>query len=313
MHQIALTVSQNVLENHINVHSRQSMCSKCPPPACTYDRRWSRHWSIAASMMSWSKSNQVCIKRFRRSSRLWIFVSYTDCCRTLQISTFKAHDDHDPLWWSYDASDAIFVQVLSSSWDGRPFVHNRHEPKIGGCAPFGGAGSSCTQEGAVSPCNTMWPEPRRTFIPSGILIHPAVWPQQTWAENWAATCPFEGVELGPHLAQCGLGRGLPRYQVASWSIQPFGHNRHGPKTVGGGSAPFWGGSQFPLHKKGTEPLIFSPCLLWPNGWMDQDATGNEGGPRYRRHCVRLGPSPHRKGHSSPVFGPCLLWPNGWID
>ena len=30
--------------------------------------------------------------------------------------------------------------------------------------------------------------------------------------------------LGPHLTQCPLGRCLPRYQVASWSIQPFGHN-----------------------------------------------------------------------------------------
>jgi len=28
------------------------------------------------------------------------------------------------------------------------------------------------------------------------------------------------------------GRGLPSYQVASWSIQPFGHNRHGPKIEG---------------------------------------------------------------------------------
>ena len=36
-------------------------------------------------------------------------------------------------------------------------------------------------------------------------------------------CPFWG-ELSPHLTQCGLGRGLPPYQVASWSIQPFGHN-----------------------------------------------------------------------------------------
>jgi len=27
-------------------------------------------------------------------------------------------------------------------------------------------------------------------------------------------CPFYG-ELGPHLTQCGLGRGLPPYQVAS--------------------------------------------------------------------------------------------------
>jgi len=29
---------------------------------------------------------------------------------------------------------------------------------------------------------------------------------------------------GSHLTQCCLGRGLPPYQEASWSIQPFGHN-----------------------------------------------------------------------------------------
>jgi len=29
---------------------------------------------------------------------------------------------------------------------------------------------------------------------------------------------------GPNLTQCGRGRGLPPCQVASWSIQPFGHN-----------------------------------------------------------------------------------------
>jgi len=29
-------------------------------------------------------------------------------------------------------------QVLSSSWDGRPFDHNRHGPKIGGCVPSWG-------------------------------------------------------------------------------------------------------------------------------------------------------------------------------
>jgi len=38
-------------------------------------------------------------------------------------------------------------------------------------------------------------------------------------------------ELGPHLTQCGLGRGLPPYQMLSWSIQPFGHNRHGPRIM----------------------------------------------------------------------------------
>jgi len=44
--------------------------------------------------------------------------------------------------------------------------------------------------------------------------------------------------VGPRLIQCGLGRGLLLYQVASSSIQPFGHNRHEPKTVG--CAPFRG-------------------------------------------------------------------------
>jgi len=33
-------------------------------------------------------------------------------------------------------------QELSSSWDGRPFAHSRHGPKIrvGGLCPFWGAG-----------------------------------------------------------------------------------------------------------------------------------------------------------------------------
>jgi len=30
----------------------------------------------------------------------------------------------------------------------------------------------------------MSPGPRPTSVPSGILIHPAVWPQKTCAENW---------------------------------------------------------------------------------------------------------------------------------
>jgi len=43
--------------------------------------------------------------------------------------------------------------------------HNRHGPKIGGCAPFLG-------RGAGSPSNTRWPGPRPTCVPSFILIHP---------------------------------------------------------------------------------------------------------------------------------------------
>ena len=65
------------------------------------------------------------------------------------------------------------------------------------------------------PCNTMRPGLRPTFVLSGSLIHPAVWPQQTSAENWGLCALFQEEDLGPHLAQCGLGRGLTPYQVAS--------------------------------------------------------------------------------------------------
>jgi len=59
--------------------------------------------------------------------------------------------------------------------------------KEGGCcANFGGVGS---------PSNTMSPGPRTTSIRSGILIHPVVWSQQTWAEN-CGLCPFLGVGAG---------------------------------------------------------------------------------------------------------------------
>jgi len=65
-------------------------------------------------------------------------------------------------------------QELGSSWDGRPFGHNRHGPKSGvvvGLPLLGEAGS---------PSNTISPGPRHTSVPSGVLIHPPVWPQ--WAK-----------------------------------------------------------------------------------------------------------------------------------
>jgi len=47
----------------------------------------------------------------------------------------------------------------------------------------------------------------------GILIHPAVWPHQTLAENWGGAFLEEG--LSPHLPQRGRDRGVPPYQVSS--------------------------------------------------------------------------------------------------
>ena len=69
----------------------------------------------------------------------------------------------------------------------------------------------------------------------------------------------------------------------------------------------------PVPQKGHKPPIFGPCLLWPKGWMDQDATWYGGRHRPWRHCVGWGSNFPKKGTAPPIFGPCLLWPNGWID
>jgi len=109
-------------------------------------------------------------------------------------------------------------QVASESI--QPFGHNEHWPKIGDPAP-----PPFTGGGAGSPSIRMSRKPRPTSIPSGVLIHAALWPQQIWAENGRRGCaPFGVGELGPHLTQCVRGQGLPACQVSSWSIQPFGHS-----------------------------------------------------------------------------------------
>ena len=71
------------------------------------------------------------------------------------------------------------------------------------------------------------------------------------------------------------------------------------------------GDPAPLPKRRRSPSIFSSCLLWPNGWMDEDATLYGGWPRPRRYCVRWESSYClTRGTATPFFGPCRFWPNG---
>ena len=67
----------------------------------------------------------------------------------------------------------------------KPFGHNKHGPKVRGLRPLFGED--------VGPHQTQ--SLRHTSIPSGILVHPAVWPQRTLAENWGL-CPFRGEGAG---------------------------------------------------------------------------------------------------------------------
>ena len=61
--------------------------------------------------------------------------------------------------------------------------------------------------------------------------------------------PLSRGELRPRLTQCNRGRGLLPCQVASSSIQPFGHNRHGPKIGWGLCFFLGGGSWVPMQHK----------------------------------------------------------------
>ena len=83
------------------------------------------------------------------------------------------------------------------------------------------------------------------------------------------SCPVLSVTL----IYCG--------QTVEWIKMPLGMEvglGPGHNVLDGDPAPF---------RKGDISLpTFGPCLLWPNGWIDQDATWYGGRPRPRRHCVR---------------------------
>ena len=91
------------------------------------------------------------------------------------------------------------------------------EQKLGGgCALFY-QGSCVTIEHKVA-----WAE-AYTSIPSGILVHPVVWPQRTLAENWGV-CPLRGGRNGSP-SNTMSPRPRPTSVPSGTLIQPFGHNR----------------------------------------------------------------------------------------
>jgi len=62
-------------------------------------------------------------------------------------------------------------------------------------------------------------------------------------------------------------------------------------------------------------IIRGPCLLWPNGWMDEDETWHGGRPRPWSHCFSWQPSsPSLNGAEPFYFRPhvCCGQTTGWI-
>jgi len=86
----------------------------------------------------------------------------------------------------------------------------------------------------LTQCSLGWGLPSR-FLPSGILIHPAVWPQQTLAENLGECCA------------AFWGSGSSTHVPSGILIHPAEcSNRHGPQSEGRADVPLsaWGGAQY---------------------------------------------------------------------
>jgi len=119
--------------------------------------------------------------------------------------------------------------------------------------------------------------------------------------KWGLLCPFRGGgAVGSPSDKCGLGRGLPPCQVASSSILPFRHNRHGPKMGRCCSAPLLGELGPAFNRMWPRPRptsVPSGILIHPAVWPHYPAPASQKGGRA----------------PSPIFGPSPLWPNGWMD
>jgi len=96
-----------------------------------------------------------------------------------------------------------------------------------------------------------------------MLISAAVWPQYM-GQNWGggAVPPFFGGERGPHLTQCRLGQGIPSYQVASQSIQPFWPQQTWAKNWGC-LCPFLGSGSNVAGPTSVLSFILIHPTVWP--------------------------------------------------
>jgi len=137
----------------------------------------------------------------------------------------------------------------------------------------------------------MWPGPRSTTVPSGILIHPAVWPQQTWAADYTdenfesgGCCPFREGGAGSPSKKVWPGP-RPSYLHTKAHLDPSNrlatiHQRHRQDRQTGQRSDSIGRTVLQTVAQKLEritwltnhtraqPTILGQCPLWPNGWMD---------------------------------------------
>jgi len=93
---------------------------------------------------------------------------HSSCVFTLAVLSFEQGK------LASECKAAVFVPFFDKSSavaEMDDHGHNRHGPKTGG------EGALPLSRTAGNPSNTMWPTSMSTSVPSGVFIHPAVWPQ----------------------------------------------------------------------------------------------------------------------------------------
>jgi len=147
---------------------------------------------------------------------------------------------------------------------------------------------------ARSPSNTnnvAWVGP--TSIPSSILIQPAIWPQQTWADKWEGLlCPLLGGggspsnTMSPGSRPTSLPSGI--LNPAVWPQQTWA------KICG--LCPFWGQlgpnlTQCGLGRGLPHTKWHLEFLIHPTGWPQYtitDRTGQTGQRSIVKHGIYVG-------------------------
>ena len=131
------------------------------------------------------------------------------------------------------------------------------------------------------------------------VLWPNGWMDQDETRHWGRP------QDQPHCVRWGPSFPLPKgthpqfsahvcsRQTAGWIKMPLGTE----VSLGPGDIVLDGD---PSHPKRGDSSTFRPCLLWPNGWMDQDTNWYGGRPGPRPHCVRWKPSSPQRG-TAPQF------------
>jgi len=120
----------------------------------------------------------------------------------------------------------------------------------------------------------MLPGPRPTSLPIGILVHPATWPQQTWAENWGHSPRPNSRWRGAGFPSNTLSPGSRSTSLPSGTfIHPaVWQNRHGKIGVLLCSIFLGEGSWLPMQHNATWAEVYllpSGILIHPAVWPQQ--------------------------------------------